>query len=65
MSTTKTSGTNKSASKKKDNIQESNKEVDPIASKVKQRYATGLYNINQLASQFMVHASRIEKILGK
>lgn len=41
------------------------KEVDPIAKMVKDRYATGLFNINQLAAQFMVHTSRIEKILGK
>jgi len=41
------------------------KEVDPIADMVKARYASGLFNVNQLAAQFMVHTSRIEKILGK
>jgi len=38
-------------------------EVDPIADMVKARYASGLFNINQLAAQFMVHTSRIKEIL--
>ena len=38
-------------------------EIDPIAKEVKARYATGLFGINQLAAQFMVHTSRIKKIL--
>lgn len=41
------------------------KQVDPIAKEVKARYATGLFGVNQLAAQFMVHTSRIKKILGK
>ena len=64
MSTTKTSETSTSVSKKKESTLKSSS-VDPIAEEVKKRYATGLFNINQLASQFMVHTSRIEKILGK
>ena len=38
--------------------------VDPIAEMVKARHASGLFNVNQLAAQFMVHTSRIEKILN-
>lgn len=57
-STSGTSGTSKKKTTKK-------VEVDPIADIVKARYASGLFNVNQLAAQFMVHTSRIEKILGK
>ena len=38
-------------------------EIDPIANEVRARHATGLFGINQLAAQFMVHTSRIKKIL--
>ena len=66
MSTTKTNVTKKSVSKKKESTPVSSKvEVDPIAEDVKARFATGKFNVNQLAAQFMVHYSRIEKILGK
>lgn len=65
MSKTKTNETSNLGSKAKESTPKSSKVVDPIAEEVKARYKTGLFNINQLAAQFMVHASRIEKILGK
>jgi len=51
--------------KLKKSIKKVVKEIDPIADKVKTRFATGNFGINQLAAQFMVHTSRIKKILGK
>jgi len=67
MSKTKTNETSNLESKPKESTRVSSKtvEVDPIAEVVKARYATGKYGVNQLAAQFMVHYSRIEKILGK
>ena len=72
MSTTKTNETSNLESKQSESTPVSSKkktvkkvEVDPIAEEVKKRYSTGLYNVNQLAAQFMVHYSRINKILGK
>ncbi len=67
MSKTKTNETSNLESKPKESTPVSSKtvEVDPIADLVKSRYATGKYGVNQLAAQFMVHYSRIEKILGK
>lgn len=71
MSKTKTNETSNLESKPKESTPVSSKktvktvDVDPIAEVVKARYATGKYGVNQLAAQFMVHYSRIEKILGK
>lgn len=55
-STSGTSGTSKKKTAKK-------VKVDPIAYEVLSKWNTGYFNVNQLASMFMVHTSKIEKII--